>query len=143
MAKSNISATFKRHIIERFHGYCEYCKCSADFSTEPFSIEHIIPRSKYGSDDLENLAHACIGCNLYKSDKTEALDILSQTIVLLFNPRIMQWDEYFIWDESLTGMLGKTAIGRATIEALKLNCRPIKNLRRALIAIGKHPPVIL
>ena len=54
----------------------------------------------------------------------------------------MQWDEHFIWDESLTGMLGKTAIGRATIEALKLNRLPIKNLRRALIAIGEHPPII-
>ena len=142
MAKNSISATFKRFIIERSNGYCEYCKCSSDFSTEPFSIEHIIPRSKQGSDDLENLAYACIGCNLYKSDKIDALDILSQTTVSLFNPRIMQWDEHFIWDESLTGMLGKTAIGRATIEALKLNRLPIKNLRRALIAIGEHPPII-
>jgi HNH endonuclease len=142
MAKNSISATFKRFITERSHGYCEYCRCSSDFSTEPFSIEHIIPRSKNGSDDLENLAHACIGCNLYKSDKTKALDILSQTTVLLFNPRIMQWDEHFIWDESFTEMLGKTSIGRATIEALKLNRRPIKNLRRALIAIGEHPPTI-
>ena len=143
MAKNSISANFKRLIIERSHGHCEYCKCSADFSTEPFSIEHITPRSKQGSDDLENLAHACIGCNLYKSDKIEALDILSQTVVSLFNPRTMQWNEHFIWDEYLTGMLGKTAIGRATIEALKLNRRPIKNLRRALIAIGEHPPIIL
>jgi hypothetical protein len=142
MSKSSISANFKRFIVERSHGYCEYCKCSSDFSTEPFSMEHIIPRSKQGSDDLENLAYACIGCNIYKSDKIEALDILSQTIASLFNPRTMQWDEHFTWDESLTGMLGKTAIGRATIEALKLNRRPIKNLRRALIAIGEHPPII-
>ncbi len=142
MAKNSIPATLKRFIVERSHGYCEYCKCSSDCSTEPFSMEHIVPRSKQGSDDLENLAYACIGRNIYKSDKIEALDILSQTIVSLFNPRIMQWDEHFIWDESLTGMLGKTATGRATIMALKLNRRPIKNLRRALIAIGEHPPTI-
>ena len=37
-------------------------------------------------------------------------------------------------------MVGKTAIGRTTIEALKVNRRPVKNLRRALIAIGEHPP---
>ena len=54
----------------------------------------------------------------------------------------MQWNEHFTWDELLTGMLGKTAIGRATVEALKLNRRPIKNLRRALIAISEHPPII-
>ncbi len=126
MAKNSISATFKRFITERSHGYCEYCKCSSNFSTEPFSIEHITPRSKQGSDNLENLAHACISCNLYKSDKTEALDVLSQTVVPLFNPRIMQWNVHFTWDESLTEMLGKTAIGRSTIEALKLNRRPVK-----------------
>jgi hypothetical protein len=142
MAKNSISANFKRIIVERSNGYCEYCKCSSDFSTEPFSIEHIIPRSKQGSDDIENLAHACIGCNLYKSSKTEAFDILSQIVVPLFNPRTMQWNEHFIWDLSLTIILGKTAIGRATIEALKLNRLPIKNLRRALIAIGEHPPII-
>ena len=52
----------------------------------------------------------------------------------------MTWDEHFIWDESLTSMVGKTAIGRITIEALKVNRLPIRNLRRALIAIGEHPP---
>jgi hypothetical protein len=56
------------------------------------------------------------------------------------SPRTMLWKEHFIWDESLTSLIGQTAIGRATIEALKLNRRPVKNLRRALIAIGEHPP---
>ena len=37
-------------------------------------------------------------------------------------------------------MIGKTAIGRCTIEALKVNRRQVKNLRKALIAIGEHPP---
>ena len=52
----------------------------------------------------------------------------------------MVWNENFIWDESLTSMIGKTAIGRCTIEALKANRRQVKNLRKALIAIGEHPP---
>ncbi|PWK16745.1 HNH endonuclease [Arcicella aurantiaca] len=140
MAKSYISTKNKRLIINRSRGYCEYCQCPADFSTEPFSIEHIIPRSKNGLDELSNLAYACIGCNIYKSDKTEFLDTLSQAFYPLYNPRTMIWNEHFIWDKSLTVMIGKTAIGRVTIEAIKLNRRPLKNLRRALIAIGEHPP---
>jgi HNH endonuclease len=140
MAKTHISANFKQIIIKRSKGYCEYCKCPSDFSTELFSIEHIIPRSKNGSDELDNLAYACIGCNIYKSDKTEFIDVVSQTLSPLFNPRIINWIDHFIWDESLTSMIGKTAVGRATIEALKLNRRPVKNLRRALLAIGEHPP---
>jgi hypothetical protein len=140
MAKTNIPANFKQFIIERSKGYCEYCQCPSDFSTELFSIEHIIPRSKNGSDELDNLAYACIGCNIYKSDKTEFVDVVSQSLSNLYNPRTMNWADHFVWDESSTVILGKTAIGRATIEALKLNRRPVKNLRRALIAIGEHPP---
>jgi 5-methylcytosine-specific restriction endonuclease McrA len=89
MAKSYISASLKQLVISRSEGFCEYCKCPADFSTEPFSIEHIRPRSKEGLDELNNLAYACIGCNIYKSDKTEFLDVISQEIVPLFNPRTM------------------------------------------------------
>ncbi len=140
MAKSYISASLKNLVINRSQGFCEYCKCPSDFSTEPFSIEHILPRSKDGLNEPNNLAYACIGCNIYKSDKTEFVDIVSMQISPLFNPRTMNWQDHFIWDELLTAIIGKTAIGRATIEALRLNRKPLKNLRRALIAIGEHPP---
>jgi hypothetical protein len=140
MAKSYISAKIKDLVISRSEGFCEYCKCPADFSTEPFSIEHILPRSKKGLDQLNNLAYACIGCNIYKSNKTEFLDVVSQQLSILFNPRTMYWNDHFVWDESLTSLIGKTAIGRASIEAIRLNRRQIRNLRRALISIGEHPP---
>lgn len=140
MAKSYISSSTKQAIFARAQGYCEYCKSPADFTTEPFSIEHIQPLSKNGSNDFRNLALACLGCNIYKSDKTTFIDPVSLQISDLFNPRTMTWEEHFIWDERFTSMVGKTAIGRATIEALHLNRRPLKNLRRALIAIEEHPP---
>jgi HNH endonuclease len=140
MAKFYISSSIKQAIFARAQGYCEYCKSSADFTTEPFSIEHILPLSKNGSNDFLNLALACLGCNIIKSDKTEFIDPVSLQVSSLFNPRTMLWDDHFIWDYTLTSIIGKTAIGRATIEALKLNRRPLINLRRALIAIGEHPP---
>lgn len=140
MARLYISSSIKKSIIARAKGYCEYCKSPADFTTEPFSIEHILPLSKNGSNDFLNLALACLGCNIYKSDKTTFIDPVSLRISDLFNPRTMNWEEHFIWDETFTLMIGKTAIGRATIEALKLNRRPLTNLRRALIAINEHPP---
>jgi 5-methylcytosine-specific restriction endonuclease McrA len=96
MAKTHIYANFKQIIITRSKGFCEYCKCPSDFSTELFSIEHIIPRSKNGSDELDNLAYACIGCNIYKSDKTEFIDVVSQIFSPLFNPRKMNWSDHFI-----------------------------------------------
>ena len=73
---------------------------------------------------------------------TEYLDGVSLETVTLFNPRAMQWSDHFMWNESYTAVVGKTPTGRATIEALRLNRKPLMNLRRALIAIGEHPPTL-
>ena len=140
MGRTYISPAIKKNVFERANGFCEYCKCPSDFSTEPFSIEHIIPKSKNGTDNLDNLALACIGCNIYKSDKIAFLDTITQDYFPLFNPRTNVWNDHFIWDELLTSIIGKTAVGRVTIAAIQLNRRQLKNLRRALIAIGEHPP---
>lgn len=139
---TKISRKLKSLVISRARGYCEYCKSPADFATEPFSIEHILPKSRQGTDSAENLAYACIGCNVYKSDLIEFPDRVSQEMVPLFHPRTMSWDEHFLWDESLTALIGRTPTGRVTIEALRLNRKPLKNLRRALIAILEHPPKV-
>jgi 5-methylcytosine-specific restriction endonuclease McrA len=140
MGRVYISPATRKLVFERANRYCEYCKCPSDFSTEPFSIEHIIPKSKNGTDDFDNLALACIGCNVYKSDKINFIDTITQELFPLYNPRINNWDDHFIWDEAFTGIVGKTAIGRVSITAIRLNRRQLKNLRRALIAIGEHPP---
>ena len=137
---ANIPATLRAFVISRSGGYCEYCKSPSDFTTEPFSIEHILPRAKQGKDTADNLAFACIGCNVYKSDTTEFLDALSGDTAPLSNPRTMNWTDHFLWDETMTAVIGKTPTGRATVEALRLNRRPLMNLRRALIAIDEHPP---
>jgi hypothetical protein len=140
MPRPYISTATKELVFERANGHCEYCQCSADFTTEPFSIEHILPISKKGLSTIANLALACLGCNILKSDRTDFIDPISLQFSPLYNPRNMDWQEHFMWDEHLTSMVGKTAIGRATIDALKLNRPQLKNLRRALIAIGEHPP---
>jgi len=45
--------------------YCVYCG-----SDENLVIDHIFPRNKGGSNNLDNLTRACNKCNLYKSDFT-------------------------------------------------------------------------
>ncbi len=37
-------------------------------------------------------------------------------------------------------IVGRTATGRATVEALYLNRFELLNLRRVLKAVGEHPP---
>jgi HNH endonuclease len=140
MAKRvNVNAKDKALVVNRAKGYCEYCKSPADFSTELFSIEHILPISLNGTNEIDNLAFACIGCNIFKSNKIKGFDLITQQNVPLFNPRIMEWDKHFAWSIDFTIILGLSDIGRATIDVLKLNRTQLKNLRRALVAIGVHP----
>lgn len=55
-----------RLVAERARGACEYCGSLVLYSTQSFSIEHIVPLHKGGSSELENLAFSCQGCNGHK-----------------------------------------------------------------------------
>lgn len=59
---------YKRHknyIFQRDGYQCVYCG-----STSRLSLDHILPLSRGGSNDPDNLATACLTCNLSKSDRT-------------------------------------------------------------------------
>jgi|TARA_B100000073_G_C23426250_1_gene449298 hypothetical protein len=43
---------------------CQYCG-----ATRRLTIDHVIPKSKGGTDDWENLVVACSSCNIKKGDK--------------------------------------------------------------------------
>ena len=130
-----------RRFVAKRAGYrCEYCLTPASFVPDSFSTEHITPRSRGGSDDPENLALSCQGCNNRKASKTAAADPLTDGLVSLFNPRTQQWHEHFEWTETGTVIEGLTATGRATVYALQLNRPSLVNLRRLLVQAGLHPP---
>jgi hypothetical protein len=88
----------------------------------------------------ENLALSCHGCNLFKSDKTDFFDATSGKNVRLFNPRRDLWTDHFSWTSDFAEIVGLTAIGRATIKALKLNRSGLINQRRIFHKQGEHPP---
>jgi ribosomal protein L33 len=129
-------------VTERAEDCCEYCYSQARFSADSFSIEHIIPRSKGGTDHLDNLALACQGCNNRKYSDIDAIDPVSGERVPLFHPRQHQWKDHFAWNDDFTLVIGLTPTGRATTEKLSLNRYGVVNLRRALRSIGAHPPIM-
>lgn len=55
-------------------GRCTYCSVKLNpfdrLAPDGFHIDHVIPRSRGGSNDFENLTPACRDCNLDKSDRT-------------------------------------------------------------------------
>jgi hypothetical protein len=133
------SASVRRQVENRAGKLCEYCQSPLNFSPDPFSIEHIHPVSKGGTNTLENLALSCQGCNGHKSTRTEAFDAISQSTATFYHPRKDNWNEHFAWSADFTEIIGKTAKGRATINALKLNRQRVVNLRKILILAGEHP----
>ena len=105
-------------------------------------IEHIVPKSKGGSDAEENLWLSCGLCNRYKGTQTEGLDAETQTLAALFDPLRQIWTEHFAWSADETQIVGVTPTGRATINALKLNNEIAVEVRRNWILAGWHPPKI-
>jgi hypothetical protein len=135
-----IPASIRRVVAARARGYCEYCRCSDEFATESFTVEHIKPRQAGGETILENLAWSCFGCNGHKHTKTQATDPETGEKIELYHPRQQAWSEHFSWSDDFTLVVGKTACGRATVEALWLNRNGIVNLRRLLRGANLHPP---
>lgn len=135
-----ITRELREQVARRARHFCEYCGAQARFSPDSFSIEHIFPRSKGGTNELSNLALACQGCNARKYTATEALDPVSQEMVRLYNPRLDAWENHFQWVEDCTKLVGLRPIGRATVIKLGLNRPALLNLRGVLFAAGEHPP---
>ncbi len=129
----------RERIEARANGVCEYCKSLAKYGVQSFECEHIIPITLGGKSVLNNLAFACGGCNRLKSTKTTGFDPDNGQEVPLFHPRQQEWHDHFIWNEEFTLMIGITATGRATINALRLNRPGVVNLRRVLVLMGEHP----
>ena len=74
MPEERVAGQLKKAVSDRAQGCCEYCQSQSRFAMQPFSVEHIVPRSQGGATTLENLALACQGCNNHKYNKTKGRD---------------------------------------------------------------------
>jgi hypothetical protein len=103
-------------------------------------FEHILPLGLDGQTVEENLWLACRRCNEFKGVQTHATDSLTSEQVPLFNPRKQNWSKHFSWSEGGTEIIGLTPVGRATVDALKLNNSFIVVARRLWVSVGWWPP---
>ncbi len=121
MPEQRLRPEQRSEVRERALYCCEYCRSQDHFSTQSFTADHIVPRSKDGPTSLGNLAWACGGCNGGKYDKVEGLDPVNSRPAPLFDPRRQSWNDHFRWSADCALIIGKTRTGRATVEALDLN----------------------
>lgn len=117
---------------------CEYCLVHQYTRSAVFHVDHVIPVNKGGETRIENLALACPHCDRQKWDRTEALDPATGTVVLLYNPRTQRWADHLRFRGHR--VVGLTATGRATVEALLLNHPPKVRVREIEGAFGLFPP---
>lgn len=130
----------KIFIRQRASACCEYCLSQDQYSSSSFSIEHIIPLAKAGTNNLGNLAYSCQGCNNYKGIATDAIDPATGLIVPLYNPRTESWSDHFQWTDDFFYIAGTSPIGRATVQRLRLNRDNVVRLRQILVVLALHPP---
>jgi len=126
----------EREVRRRAGGICEYCRLPAAVHPTPFEIEHVIPKQHGGRTVLSNLAYCCLHCNRHKGPNVCGLERRgSRTyFVPLFNPRKHKWNRHFRWSGPY--VVGRTAIGRVTIQVLAMNDSLRVAVRASLMADG-------
>jgi|SRR2546421_7145483 len=115
-----IGSQTRTQVRERAHDACEYCHLYQDDSPlAALHVEHVVPKVHGGSDELDNLALACIDCNLHKGTNLTGIDPQTNKVIELFHPRNQEWNEHFEWQG--VHIVGKTNTGRTTIRVLNMN----------------------
>jgi hypothetical protein len=115
-----MNESVKQAVRERASFACEYCQLAEHSSPlARLQIEHVRPRKHGGGDETDNLALACIDCNLRKGVNLSGIDPETGAITELFNPRSQVWQEHFEWSGFY--IVGTDSTGRATVNCLDMN----------------------
>jgi hypothetical protein len=135
-----ITEALRQFVRQRAGNRCEYCLSHQDYVMGRLQIDHILPEAKGGTDEQENLCLACEFCNQYKWTKTVWPDPVTNERVNIFNPRNQNWSEHFLWSDDGVEIIGLTKVGRATVEALRLNNQLAITVRKNWVNAKWHPP---
>lgn len=133
-----ISAKLRQEVARRACQRCEYCGLSAEGQAATFHVDHVVPQIAGGPSIEANLALACVHCSLRKGARRTAVDPKSGKSAPFFNPRLDSWSHHFYWKELM--VVGKTAVGRATVAVLQLNRTEHLIIRGFESRLGRHPP---
>jgi len=117
-----IAEGVREQVPLRARSLCEYCHTDETWQYVPFTIDHVVPLSAGGRDDLDNLALACFQCNRG------------------INPRQHRWAAHFIWSANGLQIIPLTPTGRVTVAALGVDRERLQQIRSADVVIGRHPP---
>ena len=133
-----MAEALERFVGERASNRREYCRLPQTLSDLTFHVDHIIAEKHGGPTTPENLALACVHCNLHKGTDLSGIDPVTGIMTRLFRPRRDNWSDHFRYEDAR--MVGLTEVGRVTIAVLALNHPDVVAARSTLIAEGLLPP---
>lgn len=132
-----MAATRREYVWQRANGRCEYCQMRQEFDVRPFQLDHIRAQKHRGVAAVTNFALSCLPCNACKGPNAAGFDPQTNRLHRLYNPRLDHWDDHFVWRGAV--LRGKTAIGRTTIDVLRINAADRVAHRQLLIDAGLFP----
>ncbi|NEP36848.1 MULTISPECIES: HNH endonuclease signature motif containing protein [unclassified Moorena] len=136
MPRQYITKELKRLVSQRAKGLCEYCLISEQDSGG-CQFDHIISVKHGGETTAENLAYACLYCNLNKGTDLGSIIWPTGDLVRFFNPRREQWSEHFRLEGAMIQSL--TDIGEVTARILQFNSSDRILERQLLIEVNRYP----
>lgn len=85
----SITPAIRGRVLERDHFKCRRCGASAEAILH---VDHIVPKSRGGTDDIDNLQTLCRDCNLGKRDRPpHAADLRTQREAAKVVPGLIGW----------------------------------------------------
>lgn len=140
MPSRPISESLHESVAQDARGECGYCRAPQRALPYRLEIEHLLPLSLGGGSERENLWLSCHKCNKLRSNHVIASDPLTGQDAPLFNPREHRWHDHFGWESGGVFIVGRTAIGRATVAAVHLNDSYHQSARGVWMVAGIFPP---
>jgi hypothetical protein len=129
-----MASSRRNQVRDRAGDRCEYCQLPQSCTTLPHELDHVRARKHRGLQTPANCCWACAHCNAYKGSNAAGYDPQTDELVPLFNPRTDRWADHFVWRGPT--LVGKTPVGRATIDVLRINHPDRVEHRRLLTAAG-------
>ena len=129
-----MDATLERLVRQRAGGRCEYCRLPQAGTQVPIEIDHIIARKHRGRTLAGNLALSCYYCNVYKGPNLTGRDPATGKVTPALPSPPSQMELSFPFRGQPP--IGRTAIGRTTIDVLRMNHPQLVALRDLLLAAG-------
>jgi len=102
----------RQNIYARDKYKCQYC--GQRFSSEELTYDHVIPRSRGGKTEWENIVTCCVDCNRRKGGRTPAeagMKLIRKPVKPTWIPALritigfrevpQSWRDYLYWNVEL------------------------------------------